>query len=499
MKASIYKKVLLITFASLLVLTLLSFAVMYYQVNKAWGEFVPTVNSEQFRSEQGAYAILNASVLSQDGERMLANQTIIVRNGIIEALDEGLSVPEHVEVIDASGKFIIPGLIDAHVHLWQSPNDLLLYLANGVTHVRELNGSEEHLSWREDIAAGRPGPDLFVATRRHNTSTGFSALFDRWAAKINPVASTDNMSQHVASIQSAGYDAIKVYTLLDNDHFVALQDAAREANIQILGHIPFDLPLDQVWASDLKDLGHVEELVKALDREFGGYTRDDTEEFLQFVRDRSEAVAAELNNNDIAVVTTLALIESFSAQKLSVEDALSHVHAEYVNTGIAESLGDSFKVMGWLPESNIYRLPEDYPEDLIPGNQRYWNAYAEANQILLQAMVQQNVLILAGTDANVPIMVPGYSLHEELESLVAIGFTPAQALRSATTTTAQQMNIESGVIREGYQADLLILNANPLNNISHTKTIVEVISNGRRYTGEDIENMREAVRVANQG
>lgn len=497
MKALNLKKLGLWLIVLLLALSAASFGVMYYQVNKAWGEYVPVVDPALYAKTQGAYAITNANVLSDNGQYMRPNQTVLIQEGKITKVGSDLSLPEDAQVIDGTGKFIIPGLIDAHVHLWQSPNDLLLYLANGVTHVRELNGSEEHLQWRAEIASGRPGPDLFVATRRHNSSSGIAGLFDRWAAKINPVADIDDIPERVNEIKDAGYDAIKIYTLLSNDHFFAFNEEAGNSDIQILGHIPYNLPLSELWPSNLKEIAHVEEFVKALDREFGGYGRDNTEVFLEFVEKRSTDIASRLAENNMAVVSTLALVESFPAQKMSVESALSHVHVEHVNRGIAEALHPSIKVMGWLPEVNIYRLPEDYPEERVPGNQRYWKAYAKANQILLQAMRDNRVKVLAGTDANVPVMVPGFSMHDELAALVRTGYTPADALRSATVETAQWMGLQTGVIASGYQANLVVLDSNPLADIHNTRAISGVMSNGRWYSSEDTQAMLKAVRDAN--
>ncbi|MDV6314908.1 amidohydrolase family protein [Idiomarina sp. HP20-50] len=498
MKAANFKKASLLLFIILLTVTAIAFAVMYNQVNRAWGEYIPVVDTSSYERTQGVYAISHANVLSENGQHMVPNQTVLIREGKITEIGSDLSIPNDAELIDGTGKFIIPGLIDAHVHLWQSPNDLLLYLANGVTHIRELNGSNEHLQWREEIVAGRPGPDLFVATRRHNSSTGIASIFDRWAAKVSPVSSVEEIPELVSEIQAEGYDAIKIYTLLNNEHFFAFNRAAQAEGIKILGHIPNNLPLTQLWSSNLKELAHVEELVKALDREFGGYTRDNTAAFLQFVEERSPEIMNRLKENGMAIVSTLALVESIPEQKMSVESALNHVQSDYVNRGIAEALHPSIKVMGWLPEVNIYRLPADYPENLIQGNQRYWKAYAKANQIILQAMREHQVRVLAGTDANVPVIVPGFSMHDELVALTKTGYTPAEALKSATVEAAMWMGLKTGVIAKGYQADLLILNQNPLKDINNTRAISDVISNGRWYSGSDTKNMLKAVRRANQ-
>ena len=150
-----------------------------------------------------------------------------------------------------------------------------------------------------------------------------------------------------------------------------------------------------------------------------------------------------------------------------------------------------------MPDSNVYRIDGDHTHDELENDKNYWNTYAKANQLLLRAMMKAGVTILAGTDANVPTAVPGFSMHDELESLTNAGMTNTEALFSATAAPASWMNIKSGKIAKGYRADLVLLNANPLVDINHTRAIEAVISNGRLLTHDNIENMKTAVVKAN--
>ncbi|MGM0906236.1 MAG: amidohydrolase family protein [Pseudomonadota bacterium] len=491
-------KTLIIWVASFFIVSsALSLWIMDYKIDQVWGEHTKVVNPEPFRKPQQAFAIVNVSVLSADGDSMRPNHTVLIEDGLITDVNSGLNLPTGINVIDGTGKYLIPGLIDSHVHLWQSPNDLLLYIANGVTHIREMNGSDEHLTWKAEIESGRPGPEMFVTSRRHNSSSGTAGLFERWTAKINPVDDTDDIESHVQQMMEKGYDAVKIYTLLKKRHFQAFNKAALKLDVQLLGHIPMEMTLDEIWQSELKELAHTEELVKALAREFAEFNSETSEEFLQFVHKRSADIVIHLLKNDVAVVSTLSLMESIAPQKLDVADALRAVELEYVNPGIAEALHPSVPIMGWLPDVNIYRLPYNYPQEKIPGNQTYWKAYAQANRILLKAMANKGVKVLAGTDANVPVMVPGFSLHEELVSLTQAGFSEAQALRSATSTPAVWMKVKSGKVLAGYQADLVLLHANPLKDINHTRTVDTVISNGRQYNRTDLDSMLSSVKSAN--
>ncbi len=480
-----------------LLLTVSSVFVINHEVNQFWGAHTQVVDFGLFEQDQENIAIVNVNVLSVDGENMVPNQTILIEQGVIKDMGAQLIVPDDFQRINGSQKYLIPGLVDSHVHLWQSPNDLLLYLANGITHIKELNGSEEHLQWKSDIQEGRPGPDMYVASRRYNSQGVLKGWFDRWTAKINNVSDVDDIEQDVILMMKRGYDAIKIYTFLDNNHFTVFNQLAKKMDVTLLGHIPINMTLNEIWQSEMKELAHVEELVKALDREFGGFKSKTADAFLQFVAQRSDEIVDHLLAQDMAVITTLALMAHFPTQKSNAAKALQSVELAYVNPGISEATYPSIRTMGWLPEVNIYRLPDDFPPQSVAGNFIYWQTYAQAHQILIKSMAEAGVKLLAGTDANVPVMVPGFSMHEELESLVQAGMSATQALRSATSIPAEWMRLKTGKVQIGYQADLLLLNANPLENIGNTRSIELVINNGRRYNKQLLKRMLDEVKHAN--
>lgn len=478
-------------------LAIVAFIWIDYQIDDMWGAHTSVVDHSRFITPQARIVIENVNMLSSDGTNMLADQTVIIDEGKIQSIGPNLSVPSDAMIVNGEGKYLIPGLIDSHVHLWQSPNDLLLYLANGVTHVRELNGSEEHLRWREEIKSGRLGPKLFVASPRLNSNNYLKGLFGDWTAKTSSIGTSEKAEETLTSFNNKGYDGVKIYSFLSKEHFSAINGAAGQLNIPILGHIPTAVTLDQIWHSNLKELAHIEEIVKALDREFGGFNEENAAEYLKFVQARSKDVANKLIENHMAVVTTLWLTESFAKQRHELHTALSEVELAYVNPGISELSPIASRVMGWLPDSNIYRISHGHSHDELEGDKVYWNTYAKAHQILLRAMTNEGVTVMAGTDANVPTAVPGFSMHDELKSLTNTGMTPSQALHSATAAPASWMNVKSGKIAIGYNANLVLLNANPLADIGNTKAINSVISNGRLLSRDQLNEMLSAVKKAN--
>lgn len=497
MNFKLIKKWLLRVAIAQIILSFAAYIWVDYEINAMWGAHTSVVDHKKFDTPHTLIVVKNVNALSADGSAMLGNQTVIIDQGKIQSIGADITFPKNATVVDGSGKYLIPGLIDSHVHLWQSPNDLLLYLANGVTHIRELNGSEEHLRWREEIRQGRMGPKLFVASSRLNSNGVFKGWFNRWTAKITSIGAPESAEKVLQSFSNKKFDAVKVYSKLSSEDFSAVNKAAEKVNIPILGHIPMSVGLADIWSSNLSELAHIEEIVKALDREFGGYDSSNAQEYLQFVQERSDQVATNLVKSKMAVVTTLWLMESFPKQRHDIHSALSEVELSYVNPGISELSPLTSRVMGWLPNSNIYRISHDHSAEVLQGDRAYWDTYAKANQILLMAMVKNGVTLMAGTDANVPTAVPGFSMHDELLSLTKAGMTPSQALLAATAIPAQWMKTKSGRVAQGYNADLVLLDANPLKNIQNTKAINTVISNGRLIPRQKLNEMLSEVKKVN--
>jgi len=287
------------------------------------------------------------------------------------------------------------------------------------------------------------------------------------------------------------------YTFINKEDYWSLNKAAKEAGIPLLGHTPISMTLDEFWQSGHKEIAHIEELVKALIREFDGYNDENAEEFLKFVQSRNINISTNLVKNKIAVVTTLWLMESFSKQKIDLNKILNQVELAYVNPGITEKSPITSRAMGWLPDSNIYRWPENLSKEKRKSYQIYWQTYAKAHHILLKNMIDKKVILLAGTDANIPVAVPGFSLHDELISLTKSGMSNTQALLSATKIPAQWMNQQSGIIKKGYRADLVLLNKNPLENIENTQSINTVIINGKVLNRQKLDDILAAVKQAN--
>lgn len=495
-----WKKILLYALATVLFLTVASYLFTERELGRIYGGFTEKVAKADLIAPQQPVLIKHVQVLSADGERFIPRQSLYLADGLIVAMDSFIEVSPQTWVINGRGKFLIPGLIDAHVHLLRSPNDLLLYLANGITGIKEMDGTAEHLAWRKEIQAGkRPGPDMYVASARIGSFGTVEGWFMAWTQGMENVRDRGEAQALVDEVAAAGYDGIKIYSQLNQAGYEALNELAPEAGLDVIGHIPIVLNLADFFASNQQEVAHLEEFMKLALRDFGSIgTQAKADSFLQVIDEISRDIAPKLLEKEVAVTTTLWLMESFLDQKFALDSLLSEIALAYANPGLTE-WNQIFPGLGWLPQVNRYRIRdmESRPPGQLERIRRFWITYAKACEIILQNLHAQGVTILAGTDANVPVTVPGFSLHDELESLHAAGLSAASVLRAATSGPGRWMGHQSGSIQEGMAANLLLLDADPLEDIRHTRDIHTVITHGRVYDRAMLDKILEAVKQAN--
>ncbi|MFK7934325.1 MAG: amidohydrolase family protein [Saprospiraceae bacterium] len=503
-----WKKFFKYTAATIFALLLMAMFWAGREGNRMYGAYTQVVDHEQFQPETGTFAIQNINVLAPNGADFIAQQTVLIEAGKITTIAEQVALPTNAKIIDGTGKYLIPGLIDAHVHLFQSPNDLLLYIANGVTEIRELIGSDNHLAWKKEIEQGRVGPKMFVASPRLGSFSNLEGFFMEQSQGFRNVQDAEQARQIVQEYKDRGYDGLKIYSHLNQEAYVALTETAKELDMPTFGHIPFVIGFDQVWNSGQSDIAHFEEIMNALQREFSHKKKEDLasmfggfmereEAFLAYTEQRSNELADSLIAHDISVTSTLWLTQSFARQKVELDRVLTEIELAYENPGISEGTPMVTRALGWLPHVNRYRFYDGITENEKVGNIKYWQAYGDACQLIAKNFAQKGVKIMAGTDANLPPTVPGFSLHDELISLKTAGMTTAQVLQSATATPANWLKSNTGQIATGYAANLVLLDKNPLEDISNTKAINTVIANGKVYDRSLLDQMLAAVKAVN--
>ncbi len=489
----------IIKYSLLLFSAVLIFLIIYsnHGLKTLYGGNTKEVEVKNLATPRQPIIINNISVLSKDGNSFLEKHTVTIKDGIIIKVDSIPSILDDAIIINGEGKYLIPGLIDSHVHLFKSPNDLLLYVANGITHIREMIGEQEHLRWKEEIMNGRIGPSIYVASPRFGSFSFIQGWFMSYTQGFENTTNAADAKKKVIEYYKMGYDGIKIYSHLNKECYKSISEISDSLGMDMIGHIPFNVEFSDLWKSNQREVTHFEEIMNALNREFGHF-RNDKEAFLNFIDEKSDSIAQALIKKNIAITSTLWGMESLYRQKTDLETILNEVELEYANPGIIEGhLLTPQGGLGWLPDVNRVRFPNGLTEEESIGRGDYWKIYIEACQRVGKNLSKRGVKILVGTDANLSIKVPGFSLHDELKALHKIGMSNSDVLRAATLTPAEWLGIKSGKIEKNYTANLVILEKNPLNNIENTRSINQVILNGRILDREFLDNILQLVKQAN--
>lgn len=400
----------------------------------------------------------NASVIDVETGTIRRDMTVEVSADRITRVQEnGGAEARNATVVDATGKYLIPGLWDSHVHLTKlGESSLAAFVANGVTSVRDM-GSDlaEVQQWRRDIEAGRrPGPRIRtsgpVLESRANVARMKREQTVEPVDRIRlPVGTPAEADAAVARLADAGADFLKVRTVADAQTFTAIASAARARGLKLTGH-PVARPAGLIEAG----MASVEHLLAFPP--------------LAMPADQRRALFERLRAAGLRIGTTTVNVENsiLVPYETALERLRNDPHRRYVRSYLAAD---------WA---------EQVEEKKGPDGVRAIEMYARALPGLLRdfrEMHAAGVQFLAGSDAAVVFVYPGFSLHGELESLVRhVGLSPVDALRAATLHPAAFFGLERelGAIRVGHRADLVLLDANPLQDIRHTQRIAGVVRRG---------------------
>lgn len=469
------------------------------QLNLMYGAKTLRVDPSPWAPQEERIRIKNVSILSPDGTSWLSARDVVMDHGWVISVEVSGNSPVGERVIDGRGRYLIPGLIDSHVHLWRSPNDLLVYLSQGVTGVREMMGSREHLRWRAAIEKGSmQGPHLFVASNKLGSFGAVEGVFQGFTqGKIN-LSDQDHARQLIDRLRDQGYDAIKIGSELSRECYRALNRVWKSGDPPLIGHLPDGVDIEDLSDSQQVEVAHLEELVKPFFRKVGQVSTLNAALVVEKYREESIKIAALLKANHSVVTTTLWLAQSFSRQKFDLVNLLAQIRWQYANPGLVGGSKLTSRALGWLPENNPYRPFRPLSEAERTGRQAYWWAYAECCGVLLKELNRNSVPLLAGTDANIPVCVPGFSLHDELMTLEDAGLTPREVLRSATLAPRKWMDKNPTPWDPGMPADFVLLWADPLLSARNLSKIDGVVSQGRYWDRQTLDRILAEVDSANR-
>lgn len=455
--------------------------------------FLPATPST-LRPVAHSLAITHVTVIDATGAPAKPDMTVIVSDGRISEIGNSSKVhpPRDAQVIDATGKFLIPGLWDMHAH-WGDTEYLPLFLANGITGVRIMWGSARQHEWKRQSESGQLlAPHLVIA----------SALIDGpkpfWPGSVS-VKTEAEARQAVAQAKQEGADFVKVYSFLPREEYFAIVDEARKQAIPFAGHIPLSVTAEEASRAGQKSFEHLIGLLPAVssrsDELFQAAQADLAEELASgkptFAGPRSKAMRqAEIDNYSPERAAALfALFKqngTWQVPTLTLLRSIAYVDDPAFTNDARVKYMPPWARKTWAPDAALYSYGPRTPEDFAFAKKEFQKSLE-----LVAAMQKAGVGILAGTDASNPMCMPGFSLHDELGLLVKAGLTPMQALQTATLNPARFNHQEKdlGTVEKGKIADLLLLDANPLDDISNTQKIASVIYAGRLFSRSDLDKM----------
>jgi imidazolonepropionase-like amidohydrolase len=442
-----------------------------------------TASAQETKKEPAApgTAFVGVHVIPMSGGvTILHDQTVLVQGDRITVIGprDAVVVPEGTSVIDGTGRYLMPGLADLHVHLehFESPDLLALFLANGVTTVRNMDGRPHILEWRRKIAAGElAGPTIVTA----------GPLLDGAPPLLPDNTVVKNAAEAAAAVAAqadAGYDFIKIYSNLSAEAWTAVLKTARERGLPVAGHVPQAVGIERVLGSGQISIEHLDgydALIEADDSPFRkGWHWS---KLYQGMPADGDKIRRAAERTAVARVWNIpTLVEK-------------------------EQIAPLEEMVGWLDRPEMRYLPAAArkawdPRTWDPERARLVKSMdAEARAILARGRENRLALVrvlhdsgaglLVGTDTPRPFVVPGFSVLEELRLFTEAALPPERALATATREAGRFLGQDFGTVEEGRRADLLLLEGNPLDAVGHVARRTGVMVRGRWYPQAELQAM----------
>src|SRR3984893_15586976 len=400
--------------------------------------------------------------------------------------------PKRARVIDGSGRYLIPGLWDMHVHSafgdwFPGGRDIILplFIANGVTGVRDMGGDLPVLfGWRKQIAAGQiVGPRMVISGPMLDALLPDGKL--RFPSSI-PVTTPASAVAAVDSLEAQGADFIKVQSVISHDAYLAAAAEAHKVGLPIVGHVPDKVRLAEVIAAGQKSVEHLMGIFE------GCSTQED--KFIAGQGDLQLLLSTQDKQRCDVLIQQLAQTQTWQVPTLAWQRGGTFLDQR----DLKHDPLDKYVPAYWR-DVTWKRFTDEMMPGLLHDPLELRQKYFASNLKMVGALYRAGVPFLAGTDAAPGVYImPGFSLHDELANFVEAGFTPMESLQTATSNPPKFLGMESsyGSVETGKVADLVLLSANPLDDIHNTKKITAVIANGRLYDRPALDRMLKDVEAA---
>lgn len=407
-------------------------------------------------------AFVNVNVIPMTTDAVITSRTVVVTDGVVVAMGgvSDTAVPDDATIVDGTDRYLMPGLAEMHGHVPGRTSSNLdrvlgLYVANGITTVRGMLGQPSHLLMREQIRNKELlGPRLITSGPSFNGRS---------------VSSPTQGAQMVRDQHEAGYDFLKIHPGLSREEFDTIAETANQLGIRFAGHVPEDVGVARALAAGIATIdhfdGYMESLLPVNDDPSGGLAGF----FGVFIADQADFSRIA----DIAAATAAA-----NVWNVPTESLFEHVTvAEWSPEDMAR-----WPEMKYMPREAVAQWEGAKRDVLTDANYKAATAdrAVEIRQALIMALKEAGAGLLLGSDSPQIFNVPGFALHRELEYLVNAGLTPFEALQTGTVNTAKFFSAEGrfGSVEIGVSGDLVLLDANPLEDIRNSRRIHGVMVNG---------------------
>ncbi len=410
-------------------------------------------------------AITRVNVIDVVEGRILPNRTVTIRGTTIASVAQNSAPPGGAQIVDAHDKFMVPGLWDMHAHMEMTgESSLQLYVANGVTGIRDMGSDLDFiLNLREATSSSRTlGPQIVSAGPILDDAPG------DWPFRMR-VRTPDEGRAAVQLLKRRGVDLIKVHNYTPRDVFFAIADEARQQKLPVAGHVPLKVTIQEGVDAGMVSIEHLSEDGRVWKACSGGseYRADACRPFFEMLaRRRVWQTPTLVALAELPVIGTPA-------------SAISRDEMAYASKRLLEMHAGN--------QSFFVNQPE------VVG---ILKNLAEVGKVVTRDMAMAGVGILAGCDA----MIPGFCVHDELATMVGAGMTPLAALQTATINPARYLGREStsGTVEAGRQANLVLLDANPLEDIANVRRIHAVIIAGRFFDRSALDQLLMRAKAAAQ-
>jgi imidazolonepropionase-like amidohydrolase len=441
--------------------------------------------------------ITHVTVINPGTSSVLPNRTVVIIGDRIASLSDAATfqTPKNARVIDATGKFLIPGLWDMHVHSafgdwFPGGRDIILplFIANGVIGVRDMGGDLPALQqWRKEIADSRIiGPRMLISGPMLDGYLPDGKL--RFPSSI-PITTPASAAAAVDTLKAHGVDFIKVQSVISHDAYLAAAAQAHKQGLPIVGHVPDKVRIKEVVEAGQKSIEHLMGIFE------GCSTEED--KFIKGEGNLKLLLTTQDQHRCDALVQLLAHSQTWQVPTLAWQRGGTFLdQLDWKHQPLDKYVPAHWRDVTWR-RFNDQMMP-DLLHDPLPLRQDYF----ARNLQMVGALHHAGVLFLAGTDTAPGIYVmPGFSLHDELANFVEAGFTPMEALQTATSNPAKFLGTEanSGSVEPGKIADLVLLRENPIEEIQNTRKIELVVAAGRLFDRAALDQLLMKVEATAKG